>query len=82
MGSDLGEPGASALEEEDFEMIRVGTIVRLKGTTETAKVRLFYDDIPGGVKLDRELEGFYSWNVADLERAPSTSSEPASGSPK
>ena len=35
----------------------------------TAKIELFYDDTPGGVRLDRPLAGFVSWNVADLVRA-------------
>jgi hypothetical protein len=60
---------------KEKEMIRVGTVVRLKGQTKTAKVIQMLDDIEGGVRLDDYLEGFRFWNVADLERAPSTSSE-------
>ncbi len=32
----------------------------------TAKIEMLYKDIPGGVRLDRPLAGFVSWNVADL----------------
>ena len=34
----------------------------------TAKIELFYDS-PGGVRLDRALAGFVSWNVSDLVHA-------------
>ena len=56
---------------------RIGTRVRIKlgrsfrrGHRPTAKIELFYSDISGGVRLDRELAGFVSWNVEDLERVP------------
>lgn len=55
---------------------RKGDVVRLKpevadGDTNTAKIDLFYGDIEGGVRLDRELNGFVSWNLLDLELAAS-----------
>jgi hypothetical protein len=31
-----------------------------------ARVARFYKDIPGGVRLETPLGGFYSWNVKDL----------------
>jgi hypothetical protein len=51
-----------------------GTKVRLKkavadGDTRTAVIKLHYIDIDGGVRLDRELNGHVSWNVADLKAA-------------
>jgi hypothetical protein len=60
-------------------MIRIGTIVRLRRTrrgrmlitgNKTAKIKAWISDIPGGVRLDRPLNGFTYWNRADLERAP------------
>lgn len=37
---------------------------------ETATVLREYPDIAGGVKLDKELAGFRSWNVEELELTP------------
>jgi hypothetical protein len=67
---DLDEPlRAKALRlKKEKDMIRVGTVVRLKGQKKTAKVVQMLDDIEGGVRLDGYLEGFRFWNVADLER--------------
>ncbi|MBD3407322.1 MAG: hypothetical protein GF411_14490 [Candidatus Lokiarchaeota archaeon] len=60
----------------------VGRTVRLKDETcmirhgepgdksKTAKIERVYDDIEGGVRLDRQLDGFYSWNIEDLEIMP------------
>jgi hypothetical protein len=57
---------------------KIGDEVKLKpgamGNPErpdnpTAKIQLFYSDVEGGVRLDRELRGFFSWNVLDLEPA-------------
>jgi hypothetical protein len=58
---------------------KVGDVVRLDpatatsrshvNTTSKARIARFYDDIPGGVKLDKPLGGFYFWNVADLVHA-------------
>ena len=51
---------------------RVGDRVRLKNHREddgVAEIAGFYSDIEGGVRLDRELYGFKSWNVEDLEKA-------------
>jgi hypothetical protein len=46
--------------------VNIGDKVRIAGDTETARVECLYKDIEGGVRLDRKLCGFYSWNVADL----------------
>lgn len=56
---------------------KVGSRVRIKqdvllrrddeATNETAVIELFYSDVVGGVRLDKELAGFKSWNVEDLE---------------
>ena len=51
------------------QIIRVGTIVRLKGKKRTAKVITRFQDIEGGVVLSPELGGYRCWNVEDLERA-------------
>jgi hypothetical protein len=37
-----------------------------KKDVHTATVAALYDDIPGGLLLDAELDGFRSWNSADL----------------
>jgi hypothetical protein len=57
-------------------VLKVGDEVRLKlglsdkgGRRGVAKIELFYSDIDGGVRLDKMLGGFYSWNVKDLEAA-------------
>ena len=44
----------------------VGTRVRVRGYRQHATVEHLYTDIKGGVRLDREIGGFMSWNVADL----------------
>lgn len=43
--------------------------VKVKGRKSLgpAKIKYFYPDIPGGVKLDREIDGFTSWNIENLE---------------
>lgn len=56
---------------------KVGSRVRLKedvrfrrdedSKNETAVIELFYSDVEGGVRLDKELDGFRSWNVKDFE---------------
>ncbi len=49
----------------------IGTWVKLiKGRTKkSAQVIQHYKDIKGGVRLDRRLDDFASWNMADLEPA-------------
>jgi hypothetical protein len=44
----------------------VGKTVKRRGW-RTSVVQLIYSDIPGGVRLQDRLDGFYSWNVAELE---------------
>uniref|UniRef100_A0AB74UGL7 Uncharacterized protein n=1 Tax=Caulobacter phage BL57 TaxID=3348355 RepID=A0AB74UGL7_9VIRU len=34
---------------------------------ETGKIKGFYGDVKGGLFLDRNADGFQSWNVAELE---------------
>jgi hypothetical protein len=50
-----------------MSQIKIGSIVSLRGRKATAKVVAFYWDIHGGVRLDKPLAGFYSWNIDDLE---------------
>ena len=52
------------------EIWKVGDEVRLKDKRfkSTAKIEMFYSDVKNGVRLDSELDGFYSWNLADLEK--------------
>lgn len=48
---------------------KVGDEVKVVGERDdgnTAKIIDFYSDIPGGVRLDTPIDGFVSWNVADL----------------
>lgn len=42
--------------------------VRVKGKESLGEARInhFYPEIPGGVKLDREIDGFTSWNMDAL----------------
>jgi hypothetical protein len=52
-----------------------GDIVRLKpevadGDKSMSRIALFYGDIEGGARLEAELNGFVSWNIADLEKVP------------
>ncbi len=49
------------------KIFKTGSIVRLKGYKKQAKIKIFYRDIEGGVKLDRKLQGYWSWNIDDLE---------------
>lgn len=55
--------------------MKIGDEVRLKihgeRTTKTAILVAKYPDIKGGVRLDRLLNGFYSWNEADLVKVNS-----------
>ena len=60
------------MEQEKITSVRefkIGTPVRLKHRRSAgiSKIKLFYSDIEGGVKLEDKLDGFYSWNVTDLE---------------
>ena len=48
---------------------RIGSSVRVRGYRTVAKISIFYKDIKGGVRLDKEVAGFYSWNVEDLTLA-------------
>lgn len=62
-------------------LITEGNVVRLKpeqaeGDTGTAMVIATLDpDIDGGLHLDRELNGFSYWNVADVEFVAETAEE-------
>lgn len=51
--------------------MKLGDRVQLqdKPRAGTAIIISFYRDIRGGVRLSRALDGFYSWNVADLIKA-------------
>ena len=57
------------------DKFKVGDKVRLKlgrshekGPRKVARIESFYSDIEGGVRLDRILAEYYSWNVEDLEK--------------
>ena len=57
---------------------KIGDIVRIKADVlkkrgdrrkpKIARIKTFYDDIQGGVILDRFIHDFRSWNVEDLEK--------------
>lgn len=53
------------------ENLRIGSLVCLKDNPKagTATILKRYGDIKGGVVLSVKLDGFYSWNIADLKRA-------------
>lgn len=62
--------------------MKIGTLVRLKlstktrpGKREVARVLRLIEDVRGGVYLDNPLEGFWTWNVEDLEPVPSRASD-------
>lgn len=57
-------------DEVRIDKWKVGDTVRVKGFRPHAKIESFYRDIEGGLKLDRAIGGFYSWNVADLAAPP------------
>lgn len=56
---------------------KIGDIVRIKnqvrnrrcdtGMRKTAQIEKFYADVDGGVRLNKAVDGFVSWNVSDLE---------------
>lgn len=50
--------------------MEVGDVVYLESdkghVKQLAIIVALYDDIKDGVRLDRELDGFRSWNMADL----------------
>ena len=50
--------------------MKIGDYVQLrnKPSEGVARIECEYADIKGGVKLDRKLDGFYSWNVSDLKK--------------
>lgn len=47
---------------------KVGDQVRVRGFKQCAVIESLYPDIRGGVRLDRMVGGYYSWNVKDLVR--------------
>lgn len=49
-------------------MIKKGDTVVHKKTGAVRTVVALYDDIKGGVRLDKPVEGFVSWNVVDLRK--------------
>lgn len=51
---------------------RDGQFVQLKANPAAgqALIEQYYTDVPGGVILDRMLDKFRSWNLADLEAVP------------
>jgi hypothetical protein len=47
--------------------LSIGDWVRVKGTRETACVeRIFGSFREGNIFLDRSINGYWSWNAADL----------------
>ena len=63
-----------SLKNDRGTVFKVGDGVMLKKSlrhedSDTAKIRNFYDNIDGGVVLDRHIAGFRSWNINDLVRA-------------
>lgn len=58
--------------------MQVGNKVRHKKTRRVAYIKGLYSDIEGGVILDREIDGFRSWNVQDLTLLKRTRKVPQS----
>lgn len=54
------------------ETFKVGDKVVHVKSREVRTIAAVYTDIKGGVRLDRAVRGFVSWNVADLRRAKQT----------
>lgn len=50
--------------------MKVGDKVRVRGDRHVAVIESEYTDIKGGVRLDREIQGFHSWNKKDLVKVP------------
>ena len=46
--------------------IAKGDYVRRKG--QVARVQALFSDVEGGLKLDRQIDGFSCWNVKDVRR--------------
>lgn len=59
-------------DEQIAWMLQVGAevVITEKRYLGRARIKAIYDKVDGGVKLDRELDGFTSWNVRDLSPAP------------
>lgn len=68
---DVGE--TFDLREERYG-VQIGQKVKLKPEVTAceedaegvAQIVAFYDDIDGGLRLDKELAGFVSWNISDV----------------
>jgi len=54
---------------------KVGDRVLVGAGRVLAVVVRLYPGIPGGVRIDRLVEGFVSWNVGELRRAEKTGGE-------
>jgi hypothetical protein len=50
--------------------MKVGDRVLHKATGRVAYVERHASDIPGGLRLDRSIEGFSWWNAQDLKKLP------------
>ena len=52
-----------------MQMWKSGTLLnqQIKCQGQIRTVVFIYADILGGVRLDKLVNGFYSWNVEDLE---------------
>src|SRR5258705_9385393 len=46
--------------------VKVGSVVRVRGSRGRAKVQWFYAD-GESVRLDKPLADFYSWNIHDTD---------------
>lgn len=59
------------------ERLGFGIGKRVRRGRSIRRIEAIYSDIWGGVRLDREIGGFVSWNIADLTKAPSTPKTPS-----
>lgn len=51
-------------------IFKKGDTVYVKGNDEAARITDILEGIEGGVRLDRPLEGFRYWNMAELMSTP------------
>lgn len=49
---------------------KVGDVVRVRGTDQIRGGHELIPGIPGGVKLDRAVGDFHSWNESELVHCP------------
>lgn len=49
------------------DSVTLGLVPEDREDNTTSTIQLFLNDIEGGVRLERDLNGMKYWNVSDLE---------------